>query len=75
MKTLSYNPSKLEIDFANAITSLKVELEAKLEGISIQEISANTKKDNPEVTIEFTDADGDAHTIQLNVIQRPDRVQ
>lgn len=72
MKTELYNPSPLEVAFANALVSLKDQIETRMEGLKINEIRANNKKDNPTVYIDTRDADNDKHEFVINIIQRPD---
>jgi len=72
MKTSLYNPSMIEVAFANAIVDLKSELEAKL-NMEITSMTSNTKKDNPDVVIMLKDSDGDAHELVVSSVQRPDK--
>ena len=72
MKTQSYNPSPLEVEFVNAISRLKSELESGLSQNSIIDIVIDMEKDNPSILIKTQDTDGDPHELVLKVIQRPD---
>ncbi|HYF69176.1 MAG TPA: hypothetical protein VD884_13625 [Ohtaekwangia sp.] len=73
MKTTSYNPSPLEVDFANALHMLKNELEKHLPGNQIVHIENNLKRDNPMVRFNLVDKDGDPHEVVLRIIQIPDK--
>ena len=73
MKTESYNPSTIEVELALVLSKLKSELESGLSDNKIEEISASTKLDNPQVLIKTKDSDGDPHEVVLRVIQRPDK--
>jgi hypothetical protein len=72
MKTFSYNPSQIELDFAQAIKDLKKELQAKIHNHKILDIQNNMNADNPTVTFKLEDKDGDKHEVVLKVIQRLD---
>jgi len=73
MKTSAYNPSPLEVDFANALTSLQKELEKQLKGSRITNVEGHIKRDNPMVKFSLVDSDGDPHEIVLRIIQIPDK--
>lgn len=73
MKTESYNPSKLEVQLAESLTRLKVELEMGFTTNKIIGINASLDFDNPIVTIKTQDEDGDHHELVIKVIQRPDK--
>jgi len=72
MKTNSYNPSPLELEFAETIANLTKELS---EGLTTNKVVETSTKsgDNPTVFIRTVDDDGDPHEIVLKVIQRPDK--
>ena len=72
MKTTSYNPSPIEVEFANALTQLKSELESHLSYNSIDRIENNIQADNPFVKVYMTDKDGDEHQMVIKLIQKPD---
>ena len=72
MKTEFYNPSKLEIDLAKAITALKPQLAAQLPDMEILHIQPFFSSDNPYLLLKMQDADGDGHEVVLQLIQRPD---
>ncbi|MEK6476957.1 hypothetical protein WJR50_05455 [Catalinimonas sp. 4WD22] len=75
MQTERYNPSQLEIQVANAIESLKGQIEEQLAHNKIIEIKNNTDLDNPQLNIYLQDEDGDQHEIVIKVIQRIDNLQ
>ncbi len=73
MKTTVYNPSELEIAFANALEKLKESLEKELPDNSIQRIENNQSLDNPVVRFHLRDKDGDHHEMVVKIIQVPDK--
>lgn len=73
MKTSTYNPSPLEVDFANALYILQKDLEKHLQGNQITKVETFLKRDNPMVKFNLLDKDGDPHEIVLRVIQIPDK--
>jgi hypothetical protein len=73
MKTTSYNPSALEIDFANALLTLEKELEKKLPDNQIVHVETQVRRDNPMVKFSLLDRDGDPHEVVIRVIQIPDK--
>jgi hypothetical protein len=73
MKTSTYNPSPLEVDFANALYILQKELEKHLQGNQITNVETQLKKDNPMVRFSMVDKDGDPHEIVVRIIQIPDK--
>lgn len=73
MKTSSYNPSPLEIDFANALHILQEQLEKHIQGNKIVHVESNIKRDNPMVKFSLIDEDGDPHEIVFRIIQIPDK--
>lgn len=73
MKTSTYNPSPLEVDFANALYILQRDLEKHLQGNQITKVETFLKRDNPMVKFNLVDKDGDPHEIVLRVIQIPDK--
>jgi hypothetical protein len=72
MKTKSYNPSPLEVEFVNVIESLQQNINEKLENSKIQSFEHNIEIDNPILKANIIDNDGDKHTVILRVIQKPD---
>jgi hypothetical protein len=73
MKTSTYNPSPLEVDFANALYILQKELEKHLQGNQVTNVETQLKKDNPMVRFSLVDKDGDPHEIVVRIIQIPDK--
>ncbi|AYB34325.1 hypothetical protein [Chryseolinea soli] len=73
MKTTSYNPSPLEVDFANALQSLQKELEKHLQDNQVIHVESNIRRDNPMVKFSLLDKDGDPHEIVVRIIQIPDK--
>ncbi|MBP9925690.1 MAG: hypothetical protein KBF45_06835 [Cyclobacteriaceae bacterium] len=73
MKTTAYNPSPLEVDFANAITILQKEIEKHLLNNKIVNIEPNLTRDNPMVKFSLVDKDGDPHEIVVRIVQIPDK--
>ena len=74
MKTSSYNPSPLEIDFANALQILREQIEPHLLDNKIVNVDNQHAKDNPVVKFQLVDKDGDAHEIVVRIIQIPDKL-
>jgi hypothetical protein len=74
MKTTSYNPSPLEIDFANALQILREQIEPHLLDNKIVNVDNQHAKDNPVVKFQLVDKDGDAHEIVVRIIQIPDKL-
>lgn len=72
MKTQHYNPSPLEQTFAEAILSLKSDIQEHLNGSKITGTKADLQADNPLVHFELEDAEGDKHEVVIKVIQRID---
>jgi hypothetical protein len=73
MKTTTYNPSSLEIDFANALFLLQKDIEKHLQSIQVVNVETQLNKDNPSVKFSLLDKDGDPHELVIRVIQIPDR--
>lgn len=73
MKTSIYNPSSLEIDFANALQILRDEIQKHLLNNEITHVENNLRKDNPMVKFSMVDKDGDPHEIVVRIIQIPDK--
>ena len=73
MKTSSYNPSPLEVDFANALHILQKEIENHLQGNKVTDVESNLQRDNPMVKFNLVDKDGDPHEIVVRIIQIPDK--
>ena len=73
MKTPSYNPSPLEVDFINAMHALQEQIEQHLQGNKIVNVESNMNRDNPMVKFSLVDGDGDPHEIVIRIIQVPDK--
>jgi hypothetical protein len=73
MKTSTYNPSSLEVDFANALQILREQLEKHLLNNHITNVENHLGKDNPMVKFSLVDTDGDPHEIVVRIIQIPDK--
>lgn len=74
MITTSYNPSTLEVKFGEILQDLKSEIDKRLPGNTVEEISIDKEKDNPNVLIKLIDDDGDKHELVLKLIQRSDQI-
>ena len=72
MKTQSYNPSPLEVSFAQAIASLQEQIAQKLPDLDLLEVQSDTAVDNPLLRFHLQDPDGDRHEIVVQVIERID---
>lgn len=73
MKTPSYNPSPLEVDFANALFLLQKEIERHLQDNQVIHVESSINRDNPLVRFNLLDKDGDPHEIVVRIIQIPDK--
>jgi hypothetical protein len=73
MKTASYNPSPLEVDFANALYVLQKEIEKNLHDNQVIHVESNIRRDNPMVKFSLLDKDGDPHEVVVRIIQIPDK--
>jgi len=73
MKTPNYNPSPLEVEFAECIEENLENLSNSLNERSITQIEQQTEADNPTIKIHVQDDDGDKHLLVLKLIQKPDR--
>ena len=73
MKTAAYNPSSLEVDFANAMIILQKDIQKHLQGNQIVNIESNINRDNPMVKFSLVDKDGDPHEIVVRIVQIPDK--
>jgi hypothetical protein len=73
MKTTSYNPSPLEVDFANSLMILQNEIEKHLQDNKIIRTEPDLAKDNPTVKFILQDKDGDNHELVIRVVQIPDK--
>jgi hypothetical protein len=73
MKTQSYNPSPLEVDFANALVILQKEIQKHLQDNEIVHVESNINRDNPLVKFNLLDKDGDPHEVVIRIVQIPDK--
>jgi hypothetical protein len=73
MKTSTYNPSPIEVDFANALQILQKDIEKHLQDNQIIAVESNIRKDNPMIRFNLLDKDGDPHEIVIRIIQIPDK--
>ena len=73
MKTTAYNPSPLEVDFANSFVILQKEIEKHLQNNKIVNVESNIARDNPMVKFSLVDTDGDPHEIVVRIVQIPDK--
>jgi hypothetical protein len=73
MITKNYNPSPLEVQFAEALSDMKEALTERLRNYTVIKIDNNTQLDNPRIDLLIKDKDGDAHEIVLKIIQKPDK--
>ena len=72
MKTKDYNPSILEVKFAEVLHELQDEISRKLRDFVVLKSEYNIKLDNPVIEFQVIDKDGDEHSLVIKVIQRPD---
>lgn len=73
MKTSTYNPSPLEVDFANALFILQEQIQKHLHDNEVINVESDINKDNPTVKFSLLDKDGDPHEIMIKIIQIPDK--
>lgn len=73
MKTAAYNPSSLEVDFANALIILQKDIQKHLQGNQIVNVESNINRDNPMVKFSLVDKDGDPHELVVRIVQIPDK--
>ena len=73
MKTATYNPSPLEVDFANALFILQDQIQKHLHDNEVINVESDIDKDNPTVKFSLLDKDGDPHEIMIKIIQIPDK--
>lgn len=73
MKTVAYNPSPLEVDFANALFILQKDIQKHLQNNKVTNVESNIKRDNPMIKFSLVDKDGDPHEIVVRIIQIPDK--
>lgn len=73
MKTNSYNPSAIELEFAQAIVELSTEIQSRLKSNKILKIENRIKEDNPTIEFVLEDQEGDKHEVVIKIIQRIDK--
>ncbi len=73
MKTSTYNPSPLEVDFANALFILQEQIQKHLHDNEVINVESDINQDNPTVKFSLLDKDGDPHEIVIRIIQIPDK--
>lgn len=73
MKTTTYNPSPLEVDFANALYILQDQIQKHLHDNEVINVESDINQDNPIVKFSLLDKDGDPHEIVVRIIQIPDK--
>lgn len=73
MKTSTYNPSSLEVDFVNALHVLQDQIEKHLKDNQIVNVESNLNRDNPMIKFSLLDKDGDPHEVVIRIIQIPDK--
>jgi hypothetical protein len=73
MKTSTYNPSPLEVDFANALFILQEQIQKHLHDNEVIHVETDLALDNPTVKFRLLDKDGDPHEIVIRIIQIPDK--
>jgi hypothetical protein len=72
MKTIHYNPSLIEVEFAKIIADLREEIQQRSAEHTITDLKVHTTQDNPTVVLTLKDHDGDKHELILRFIQRVD---
>jgi hypothetical protein len=72
MKTIHYNPSLIELEFAKIIADLREEIQQKSTFNTILDIEINNTRDNPNLVFKLEDKDGDKHQLIVQFIQRAD---
>ena len=73
MKTSTYNPSPLEVDFANALFIVQEQIQKHLHDNEVINVESDINQDNPTVKFSLLDKDGDPHEIIVRIIQIPDK--
>ncbi len=72
MKTHSYNPSTIEVEFAKAIADLTKEIQEKIKSNTILNVENRSSEDNPILVFKLVDKEGDKHEMVVKFIQRMD---
>lgn len=73
MKTSTYNPSTIEVDFANALYILQEQIQKHLKDNEIVHVESDIRKDNPQLKFSLLDKDGDPHEVVIKIVQIPDK--
>lgn len=73
MKTVNYNPSELEVQFARAIEDLQKQIEKHLPNNEVINVENKINEDNPLVKFYLLDNEGDPHELVIKIIQSPDK--
>lgn len=73
MKTSTYNPSSIEVDFANALYILQDQIQKHIKDNEIVHVESDIRKDNPQVKFSLLDKDGDPHEVVIRIVQIPDK--
>ncbi len=73
MKTTSYNPSTIEVEFAETLVAIKEVINENLTTNKIIRIEFNKEEDNPRLIVFLEDTDGDPHELVVKLIQRVDK--
>jgi len=68
MKTTSYNPSPIEVEFANILNQLQDKIGAQLSSNDVIKVENKIQEDNPVVKFYLHDSDGDPHEVVLKII-------
>ena len=58
MKTVSYNPSDLEVEIANILENLQTQISDLLKNRKVSSVERNLDMDNPTIYLNILDDDG-----------------
>ncbi|MEO1049990.1 MAG: hypothetical protein AAFX87_05175 [Bacteroidota bacterium] len=72
MKTQSYNPSPIEVEFAYALEQLQSQIGELLTQNEVVKVENKITQDNPVITFHLKDKDNDPHQVVVKIIQKPD---
>lgn len=72
MKTVVYNPSKLELEFCKAFESLLPQIQSQFPDYKVSVLQVRNQLDNPFLDFQIEDADGDKHELVIKFVQRAD---
>lgn len=73
MEYENYNPSPLEVEFADAIEQLSDQLAALIPDKKIINIEKRVNQDNPQLNITLESEQGKKSEIVIKIIQRVDQ--